>query len=180
MAEVRTQKIVMARIQLTQNIITTQFYKGLNMWIESVRYFLSTPESKHYSKTTASISKYLHFQIQICRPRQYMKNNTFTPKKSLSSVITRNTTQPCCARPGLYHLLFETLFETWKKNVIGLIQFFLKVATYVRRFGQFILSIFFVWSQVIATLTVSRLNNLCSRTTVQHQHVRMCFYFIRA
>jgi len=37
---------------------------------------------------------------------------------------------------------------------------------YVRRFDQFILSLFLFWSQVIAALSVIRLNNLCNGTTV--------------
>ena len=83
-------------------------------------------------------------------------------------MYTRNTAQQGCTRPDLYHLfvLFETLFDTWKKNVIRLIYIFLKVAMYVRRFGQFILSVFLFWSQVIAAITVNRLNNLCSGTIV--------------
>ena len=44
-----------------------------------------------------------------------------------------------CARPDFYILivLYETLFDTWKKNIIWLVQILFKLATDARRIGQF-------------------------------------------
>ena len=53
-------------------------------------------------------------------------------------------------------ILFETLFYTLKKNVIRLIYFLKKVAMYVRRFGQYVLSVFFCERQRGAAMGAER------------------------
>ena len=76
--------------------------------------------------------------------------------------------QPCCAWPDFYLLfvLYEILFDTWKNNVIRLVEYFFYNCNVCETNWSICYLIFL--ARVVVVITVSRLNNLCSEKTVWH------------